>query len=288
MSESALIVASNSSSGSLPSGTAGDKKPFVLRCRMKGHSGPVTIPIDDPETPLGLFLFMVEAHSGIPVEKLRLLSGVPPKEVSRDDETVAVTKLFRNGDVLVVQEGEAAVKQGFTDGRYIPPSQTTSYFARRKMPGDNSCLFHAAAYVLENKKRDMQHIMRQKCAECVAANKNFFTPAILGMPTEQYVRWISQTSSWGGEVELIVLSFLYQTEIVALDLQSFRVQRIGESSKYSTRVFLVYTGNHYDAIAVTPAAGGLERDDQVMFSTRDEKVFADATRFVQFERERKM
>jgi len=254
---------------------------------MKGHSGPVTIPIEDPDTPLGLFLFLVEAQSGISVERIRLLSGVPPKEVPRDDESALVTTLFRSGDVLVVQEGEAQVKQGFTDGRYIPPSEKTSYFARRKMPGDNSCLFHAAAYTLENKKRDAQHTMRSKCAEAVAANKNFFTPAILGMPTEQYVRWISQSNSWGGEVELIVLSFLYQTEIVALDLQSFRVQRIGESSNYTTRVFLVYTGNHYDAIAVTPAAGGLERDDQVMFSTRDEKVLQDAIKFVQFESQKK-
>lgn len=253
-----------------------------IRIRAPSCKEPKKIDFDS-DIPLGLLLFMIEAETQIPVERIKLLAGFPPKEVSRDDDTALVTALFKNGEMIIVQEGNAMVRQGTTDGKYIPPSSEKCYFARRRMPGDNSCLFHAAAYVLKDKKRDYANEMRRECVEAVAANKNFFNTEVLGQKNEDYVRWISQPSSWGGHIELIILSFMYQTEIVALDLQSSRMEIVGEGKGYSTRVFLVYTGNHYDAIASTPGAGGLERNDQVMFNSNDKRVFDQAVQFVRCE-----
>eukprot|EP00758_Cryptobia_borreli_P001409 Tbor_TRINITY_DN2219_c0_g1::TRINITY_DN2219_c0_g1_i1::g.2762::m.2762/K13719/OTU1, YOD1; ubiquitin thioesterase OTU1 len=254
-------------------------KELFIRVRIPHAKDIKTISIEE-DTPLGLLLFMLESESQIPVEKIKLFSGFPPKEVSREDESVLVTSILKNGDIVIVQDGTAEVKRGVTAGKYIPPSSTKSYFVRREMPRDNSCLFHAAAYVLKNKKRDHAHYMRAECAEAVAANRDYFTTDLLGQRNENYVRWISQPTSWGGQIELIILSFLYQVEIVSLDLQSTRVDRIGQDKNYTTRVFVVYTGDHYDAIASTPGAGGLERDDQVMFSATDQRVFDQAIQFV--------
>jgi ubiquitin thioesterase OTU1 len=253
-----------------------------LRLRLPNQKEPKQIEVED-DTAYGLFLFIVENEAHIPAAALRLLTGFPPKAIAAEDVTL-VSSFLRDNDVIIVQKGEAIVKQGSTDGKYIAPSSDRATFVRRRVPGDNSCLFHAAAYVLRNKSRTDGPALRQECADVVLANRELFTATLLGRPPAEYVQWLRQPTSWGGQIELIVLSFLFQTEIVALDLQSSRMERIGEDKNYATRSFVVYTGNHYDAIAMSVSAlGGAEHDDQVMFNSRDQRVLDQAVRFVQFE-----
>ena len=256
--------------------------PMKLRLRLPTQREPKDIEIDD-DTACGLLPFIVEAECHIPATNMRLLSGFPPKPLSAD-ESVLVRAVLRDNDVLIVQAGEAIVKQGSTDGKYVAPSSDKAIFVRRRVPGDNSCLFHAAAYVLRNKSRTDGPALRQECADVVLANRDVFTASILGQNPVDYAQWLRQKTSWGGQIELVVLSFLFQTEIVALDLQSSRMERVGEGKSYATRVFLVYTGNHYDAIAMSnPMTGGSEQDDQVMFNARDQRVLDQAVKFVKYE-----
>ena len=58
---------------------------------------------------------------------------------------------------------------------------------------------------------------------------------------------------------------------------------MGSDKGYTTRVFVVYTGVHYDAIAASQSGGAMSRDDQVMFSTTDQKCFDKATKWIKFE-----
>lgn len=253
-----------------------------LRLRLPAVKDPKEIEVEN-DTAFGLFLFIVEAESQIPSQALRLLTGFPPKPIVAGDTTLLST-ILRDNDTVIVQKGEAIVKQGSTDGKYIAPSNDRATFVRRRCPGDNSCLFHAAAYVLKNKSRTDGPALRQECADIVLANREVFNATLLGRSPQDYVQWLRQPTSWGGQIELLVLSFLFQTELVALDLQSARFERIGQDKGYATRVFVVYTGNHYDAIGMAVSAmGGSEKDDQVMFNSRDQRVLDQAVRFVQFE-----
>ena len=93
-------------------------------------------------------------------------------------------------------------------------------------------------------------------------------------------RSLQEPDTWGGAIELAILSFVYCTEIVSLDVQTARMDVYGQGEGYVTRVFVLYTGKHYDAMAVAPTYGAPESQDQVMFNTRDERVMQKATQFV--------
>ncbi|EKG04279.1 hypothetical protein TCSYLVIO_004666 [Trypanosoma cruzi] len=256
-----------------------------FRLRLPNSSQPVTFDVEET-TPWIAFLHGVESRSGIVKERLRILSGYPPRVVDAADADL-VGSLFRQGDTLIVQEGEATVVRGLTRGRYVPPAHVKWHFVRRICPSDNSCLFHAAAYVLREKSRTDGPKLREECAAVVLANPDYFNELLLERPNSEYVQWIRQPTSWGGAIELIILSFLAQTEIIALDLESARMERFGQDMEYTVRAFVVYTGRHYDAIAMNPMYNSpRENEDQVLFNVRDEGVIARAERFVLEEAER--
>lgn len=266
-----------------------------LRLRLPKVSGPPKELDLDGETPWLQLLQIIEQESGIPHMRIKLLGGFPPRPIqpAEGDDFAMISTLFKDGELLNVQEGAAVVRQGSTDGKYVPPSADKQVFVRRRMPGDNSCLFHAVSYLVNNKSREGGPKLRQECADAVLANPDTFTTALLGQSPQSYAAWVRQPTSWGGAIELMILSFLYQTEIIALDLQGGTVQRFGETKNYSVRGFVVYTGDHYDAIGVVNATnggqlgGGRESDDQVLFNPRDEKVLQRAIQFVAEERQKK-
>lgn len=259
---------------------------ITIRVRLPKSSAPKELTLD-PEAPWIGVLYELEAMSDIPVSKLRVLSGFPPKPVeAADTATIAELKL-RNNDTLIVQEGEARVQLGNTGQRYVPPAPEKAHFTRRICPADNSCMFHACAYILRNRSRTDGPQLREECVQAVLSRPDVFNAALLGQPPLAYAAWLQRKDAWGGAIELMILSNLYETEIIALDLESSRMERFGESKGYSVRGFVVYTGNHYDCIAMNPMFNSpYEKDDQVLFNTRDGQVVERAKRFVREEGEK--
>lgn len=52
-----------------------------------------------------------------------------------------------------------------------------------------------------------------------------WSEAVLGMEPEQYRQRILKKTTWGGAIELAILSQVYSTEIDSVDVQSGRVDR---------------------------------------------------------------
>lgn len=52
----------------------------------------------------------------------------------------------------------------------------------------------------------------------------------------------------GGSIELKILSDYYAIEIVAVDILNLRLNKFGEDKNYSSRIFLIYDGIHYDSL----------------------------------------
>ncbi|KAH9578171.1 OTU domain [Trypanosoma melophagium] len=260
-----------------------------LRLRLPKGAQPITIDTV-PSTPWDVFLFTVAEHANIAKERLRLLAGYPPQPIGPkdgDNNNATVGDILSKGEMIIVQEGPATVVRGVSDGRYVPPTNDRWHFTRRICPSDNSCLFHAAAYVLRDKSRTDGPKLREECANVVQANPDLFNELLLERPNREYVEWIRRPTSWGGAIELYILSFLTQTEIIALDLESSRMERFGQNMGYTVRAFVVYTGRHYDAIAMNAMYNSpRESDDQVLFNARDEYVIGRAERFVREEAER--
>ena len=81
-------------------------------------------------------------------------------------------------------------------------------------------------------------------------------------------------SSWGGQIEVSILSKYYKVEICVVDIQTCRIDRFGEDSNYSKRVFIIYDGIHFDPLYLQPLDNDLEI--RTKFSTKDESVMHQA------------
>lgn len=90
--------------------------------------------------------------------------------------------------------------------------------------------------------------MRKIIAECVAADPELYNEAILGKPNKDYCSWILKSDSWGGAIELSVLSHFYAIEIAVVDTINAVINRFGEDKEYPMRVFLIFDGIHYDPL----------------------------------------
>jgi ubiquitin thioesterase OTU1 len=199
-----------------------------LRFRLPGASAPKEMVFEEG-TAFGMLPFLLEEDLNVAAPFIAILSGVPPKPVVAEPD-VPLEKLFKEGEMLVVSkragQTEDKIIRGVTNGRYVPPSDKHGVFIVRTVPSDNSCLFHACSYVLEDKNRTGGPSLRLRVAEVVQLNPEKFC--------------------------------------------------FGEGQDYTTEAYVVYTGTHYDAMAVThPVAGvvtgsgGPESEDPVLFNPRD-------------------
>ncbi|KPA81751.1 hypothetical protein ABB37_04040 [Leptomonas pyrrhocoris] len=259
---------------------------ITVRIRTPKSSAPVQAELSLSERWSEAAVVLSE-KSGVALDRMHVLAGFPPKRIEPAASTPLAELKLRANDMLIIQEGEATVQLGNTGEKYVRPASERAHFTRRRCPADNSCLFHACAYVLHDKSRGDGALIRQECVRAIREHPEMFNRNTLGMDPVDYAAWLSQKDTWGGAIELEVLSFLYKTEIFALDLQSSTVQKFGTGMGYTVRVFLVYTGNHYDCIAMNPTYNSTsEREDQTLFSSRDDNVLQRATRFVADEGEK--
>jgi ubiquitin thioesterase OTU1 len=140
----------------------------------------------------------------------------------------------------------------------------------RIMPDDNSCLFRAfnSAYF---GAMDNMHELRSVVAQTIQAQPEKYSAAVLDRPRDDYCRWIQSTDAWGGAIELDILSRHFDVEICSIDVQSLRIDRFHEGA--AKRCVLVYSGIHYDVIALSPAELQLEGAGAQAPPEFDEKVF---------------
>jgi ubiquitin thioesterase OTU1 len=120
----------------------------------------------------------------------------------------------------------------------------------RIMPDDNSCLFRAfnSAYfgVMDN-----MYELRSIIAQNIQANTDIYSKVVLDQDPDDYCRWIQTEDAWGGAIELDILSKHFDVEVCSIDVQSLRVDRYNEGRE--NRCILVYSGIHYDVIALSPS-----------------------------------
>ncbi|GJJ69312.1 ubiquitin thioesterase OTU1 [Entomortierella parvispora] len=134
----------------------------------------------------------------------------------------------------------------------------------REVEDDNSCLFNAVAYTLDPSMKSNIAALRHIIAKAIEANPDDYSDAVLGRPRKDYCDWIRRENSWGGAIELAIFSEHYNIEIDSIDVSTNRVDRFGEG-KFTQRALLMYSGIHYDAVALTPGLDIPEECDQTQF-----------------------
>ena len=166
-----------------------------------------------------------------------------------------------------------------TDAPEIPIPSHAATMVLRIMPDDNSCLFRAfnSAYF---GAMDNMHELRSVIAQTIQGNPGKYSDAVLEKPRDDYCRWIQTSDAWGGAIELDILSRHFEIEICSIDVQTLRNDRFNEGA--AKRCVLVYSGIHYDVIALSPTEPPYEHAyappefDEKVFESADDEVLAKA------------
>lgn len=161
----------------------------------------------------------------------------------------------------------------------VPLASHNGTLVLRIMPDDNSCLFRAFGSAFFGLMDNMTEL-RSLIAQQIQAQPETYSQAVLDQKPDDYCRWIQTEDAWGGGIELSMLSKHFDVEICSIDVQTLRVDRFNEGRP--TRCILVYSGIHYDTIALSPSDPPYERAyappdfDTLIFDSSDESVLAAA------------
>ncbi|KAG7472104.1 hypothetical protein MATL_G00105050 [Megalops atlanticus] len=224
----------------------------------------------------------VEELTGIPCDVQKIMVGYPPSSLDLSSGGSLKDYPIKSGDTLIVEEErskpESHAKEAVTKDRAPtgPRLESAPVLARRVVPADNSCLFTSVFYVVEGGVYDPACApeMRGLIAQIVASDPASYSEAVLGKSNEDYCAWIRRDDTWGGAIEVSILSKFYQCEICVVDTQTVRVDRFGEDAGYHKRVLLIYDGIHYDPLQrETP---GSDSPPQTIFSTADDIILSQA------------
>ena len=109
------------------------------------------------------------------------------------------------------------------------------YPIRRFVDSDNSCLFNSIAYVCDRSNfNEMSALkMRQIIINEIRQNQEKYNSVYLGKSNDEYIEYILKPDTWGGAIELQILSEYFQTEIASIDIKSLRIDCYGETNNYT-------------------------------------------------------
>jgi ubiquitin thioesterase OTU1 len=126
-------------------------------------------------------------------------------------------------------------------------------------------MFASVGYAI---MRNVQYMfeLRNIIADAIKSDPIEYNDAILGRPAEDYIKWILKETSWGGAIELSILSKHFQVTIACLDISTLHVHHFNPGQ--DSFIIVAYSGIHYDAVALSP----LMEDETDEF---DQTVFND-------------
>nr|CAB3267832.1 ubiquitin thioesterase OTU1-like [Phallusia mammillata] len=214
----------------------------------------------------------IKIVSGVEPCKQKIMTGYPPKQLDLSNNSLTLSDAHvRNGDTFTVVNTESRTHK--QEAKLLEP-----VMKRKEVPADNSCLFYSVffalnGYLTEANYSEAKHF-RSKIANVVRSNPEKYSEAFLGRTTDEYSVWIQCDTSWGGGIELSILSEIYQVEIAAIDIQTQRVDNYGQDENYATRIFLLYDGIHYDPMFMDPQTSKLPH--QTIFPKNDDLVLIQA------------
>ncbi|KAG5899169.1 hypothetical protein JTB14_029003 [Gonioctena quinquepunctata] len=184
--------------------------------------------------------------SNIPVNRLLILSGFPPKilDLTQDHMKLGICGV-KSGDTLILEE------------KQIPVEDKSTLETDRD----------------SDKSLKEQDVDPADCPETIKVENHQYDEAILGKPIDEYCAWIQDDKSWGGAIELAILSNHYGIEVAVVDTINAIINKFGEDQNYPHRVFLMFDGIHYDPLYLEPLDGGKIR---TIFQTDDDKILREA------------
>ncbi|KAF1984161.1 ubiquitin thioesterase OTU1 [Aulographum hederae CBS 113979] len=141
----------------------------------------------------------------------------------------------------------------------LPLPSHSGTIVLRVMPDDNSCLFRAVGSAVLGDSLDSMQELRSIVAQGIQANPELYSEGALEQKPDEYCKWIQTPDAWGGGIEIAILAQQFDVEVASINVQDLRVDRFNEGKP--KRIILVYSGIHYDTIAVNPSSPPHTRAD---------------------------
>lgn len=107
----------------------------------------------------------------------------------------------------------------------IDPNKYSVY--RQIVPADNSCLFNAINFAI-NQTMNEPEIMRGLIAVEIQSNPELYNEAVLEKDPADYCDWIMRNDTWGGGIELAILSKCFQVTLGVVDIKHLTIEYFGE------------------------------------------------------------
>ena len=165
----------------------------------------------------------------------------------------------------------------------LPPTHGGN-LVLRVMHDDNSCLFRALGSAFLGSSLDSMHELRSIVAAAIQSDPVNYSSAHLGKDRDQYCRWIQTDDAWGGAIEMKILAEHFSSEVLSIDVKDGTRYPFNEQGTNRQRCILVYSGIHYDVIAVSP--NGEPESDVKIFDQNDDTVVNAASLLVDQLRQR--
>lgn len=228
--------------------------------KVKTKTGQHILRDVSPSLTLSQLKSQIVEFTKLPPDCMHILVGFPPRKLNMAglEESITASGIV-NGDTLIVEEvaaPEFPVAERREDALLAAQSAAVAddefagVLLKQVVPADNSCLFTSIGYALNGAVNTDGggSMMREIIAEHVAADPESFSEAMLGRPNHEYCAWIKRDDSWGGAIEVSILSSFYGLEIDVVDITNAIINRFGEDKNYGQRIFLLFDGIHYDPL----------------------------------------
>lgn len=168
--------------------------------------------------------------------------GFPPKLIKdKNNDTKTMNELsISNNECLRIELIDPNCLK-FSENEIIDYSK---YKVKKKdIPSDNCCLFNSINFAM-NQNISEPEILRSVISMSILDNTNEYNEAILEKKPEDYCDWILRGDSWGGGIEISILSKYFRIIIAVVDIKNVTIEYFG--SNYSKTIYLLYSNVHYD------------------------------------------
>ncbi|KAJ4365554.1 ubiquitin-specific protease otu1 [Neocucurbitaria cava] len=191
-----------------------------------------------------------------------------PSEQRPEEASQSTTQQSQSAPLSLQRKQASALE----DTPEVPLPDRGGTVVLRVMPDDNSCMFRAVGSAVLTDSLDSMTELRSLVAQAIQRDPEYYNEAILQRSPDEYCKWISYSDSWGGGIELSILSQEFDIEIASINVQDLRVDRFNEGKP--RRCILVYSGIHYDTIALVPQSfSPLDAENDIkLFDAKDDLI----------------
>ena len=215
-----------------------------ILCSFKNAVFNINLKHDESLTELKHAIKLNLSARGVKIKEsdIKLIYGFPKKIIQGEElDTLTLEELgIFDKEYILIELNQEESNNNEQNQNVIDYSK---YSIKKKViPADNSCLFNAINFAI-NQNAENPEVIRDIITAEIRSNPEDYNAAILGKDPEEYCKWISNKETWGGGIELSILSKFFHVQIGVADIQFITIEYFGN---YDKCIYLLYNNIHYD------------------------------------------